>query len=369
MRPRSAAIAAAGLATAAVAAVVVALSVGASPARLRSVVGGDDVKLTDPAKAAPAPELAGITRWHNTPPLTIRGLRGRVVLVDFWTYSCINCRRTLPFLRALHETYADRGLTVLGVHTPEFDFEKSSRNVTKAVGDLRVTWPVAEDPAQGTWDAFGNQYWPADYLIDREGRLRLFHPGEGEERFLEDAVRTLLNEGGAAGDARTGDRASSERPPPSNADITPETYLGESRGEQYLADGIVPSAATVERHDGTATDRDVVTLDGRFTGGTESLTFEPAARLRQRFRARDVYAVLAPVTVADTAVLEVLLDGHPVPPDRRGRDLEQLPDGATVVRVRGDDLRHLLSGPAVSDGELTLVARDRVRIFTFTYGA
>jgi thiol-disulfide isomerase/thioredoxin len=349
----------------AVAGVVAALLVAAAVATAL-LVGGDraarlaggSTDVTAPEDARPAPELAGIEEWLNTAPLTMAGLRGRVVLVDFWTYSCINCRRTLPFLRALHETYGDRGLTVLGVHSPEFDFEKAPDNVERAVRDLDVTWPVAEDPERATWDAFRNQYWPADYLVDRFGRIRLVHFGEGDERKIEDAVRGLLADGGDPGAARTG-----ERREPETGTQTPELYLGYERG------GLVRPDTTVTRSDPQG-QRDTVRLNGAFTGALEWLAAAAnGATVTVDYTARDVYAVLAPPagTVAPQRI-EVRWNDKPVPPERRGKDVREA-GGVTYVDVGADDLYHLLTGPAPGRGRVTLVAmKPGVRFFTFTFG-
>ena len=140
------------------------------------------------------PELNGATGWLNTPPLTRAALRGKVVLVDFWTYSCINCLRALPYIRAWAEKYKDHGLVVLGVHAPEFAFEKDPANVKKAVESLGVTYPVALDSNLAIWQAFNNQYWPAHYFIDAEGRIRAHHFGEGEYDRSERIIQTLLEE-------------------------------------------------------------------------------------------------------------------------------------------------------------------------------
>lgn len=141
-----------------------------------------------------APEIAGVQQWHNSPPLTLAGLRGKVVLVDFWTYACINCVRTLPHVRAWHETYGPQGLVVIGVHTPEFPYERDARNVAGALRRFGLAYPVAQDNRYATWTAFGNRYWPALYLIDRQGRIRYRHAGEGAYAETGQAIRQLLAE-------------------------------------------------------------------------------------------------------------------------------------------------------------------------------
>ncbi|MGB8650111.1 MAG: redoxin family protein [Mycobacteriales bacterium] len=356
MSPRRAAFAAAVVAVLAAVAVVVALSTDRS-----SVVPVARASLLPAATAPQSPELAGITHFDNTAPLTLRSLRGRVVLVDFWTYTCINCRRTFPFLRALSKHYEQTGLTVLGVHSPEFAFERNHDNVARAIRELGVTWPVAEDPQMATWQAFSNEYWPADYLVDRTGRVRFFHAGEGGDTEVEDAVRALLAEGGTVPADRLGDVRTTERP---GSGLTPETYFGAERGASYLT-AVVPPGRTVVRHDG-GQPRDRLSLDGTVTGGLEYLELGAEASVTQRFRARDIYATSSPG--AGPVVLDVTLDGAPVPAARRGSSLT-LSGGRTVVVLRSQDLLHLVTGTSVQDGTLRVTARTAgARFFTFTYG-
>jgi len=360
--PRRSAVLAAVVAVIAVVTAVVALTAGGRTAEKLL----PKAQLIPASQASPAPELAGIRAFLNTQPVTMRELRGRVVLVDFWTYTCINCRRTFPFLRALESTYADHGLTVLGVHSPEFGFEKNPANVAAAVHRLDVTWPVAEDPDMRTWNAYANQYWPADYLVDREGRIRLVHYGEGGEKDIESAVRTLLDDGGSAGARTIGALDEAARPPTAGEDVTPESYFGWERGSSYLADArTVPRGQTVTRHDDVSS-RDVVNLDGRFTGADEYVeSAADGASVRLFFRARDLYLLVAPAGGAPR--IEVLLDGRPVPTTRRGPDLS-VDDGRTYLTVRSDELLHVLTSAHVDDGHLTLVAQRGVRFFTFTFG-
>jgi thiol-disulfide isomerase/thioredoxin len=330
----------------------VALTLG--PERAARIVAGEPADLAAPEDSRPAPELAGITEWANSAPLTMSGLRGRVVLVDFWTYSCINCRRTFPFLRALHETYGPRGLTVVGVHSPEFDFEKSPENVERAVRALDVTWPVAMDPDKATWEAYRNEYWPADYLVDANGLIRAQHIGEGDEEAIEDAIRSLLPDPGPRRAARADASAGK---------VTPERYLGYSRGG-YVRDGETASFP------GRPGERDQPFLAGTFTGSLEWLAAAaPGATVSLDYTARDVYAVMAP-PAGSAAVqrVEVLLNGAPVPAGRRGGSVVER-DGRTYVEVGADDLYHLLTGPRSARDRVALRAeRPGVRWFTFTFG-
>lgn len=147
---------------------------------------------TAQAAPPPAPEFAGIQQWLNSEPLTMKSLRGKVVLVDFWTYTCINCIRTLPYVTGWHRKYKDKGLVVVGVHTPEFPFERSTDNVRKAIGRFGIQYPVAQDNSYATWEAYRNQYWPAVYLIDKQGRVVYSHFGEGRYEETEAAIQRLL---------------------------------------------------------------------------------------------------------------------------------------------------------------------------------
>ncbi len=345
-------------------AAVVALSGAGKPSQL---LPESRATLLAAAQAQQAPELVGVTDYDNTPPVTLAGLRGKVVLVDFWTYTCINCLRTFPFLRALQKAYSSSGLVVLGVHSPEFDFEKSHANVAKAVQRLGVTWPVAEDPEMATWSAFGNQYWPANYLLDRSGKVRFFHAGEGDEATIEDAVRALLAEGGTAPAARIGELPAAEKPAGAGSDLTPETYFGAQRGGRYVSGGRTVSPGVVQTRTDPAQARDLLALTGRFRGESEALQVLAGASVTQRFRARDVYLTATPLK--EPVVVEVTLDGQPVPVGRRGRSLVE-EGGRTVVHVTADDLYSLITGPAIAEGVLRITARtDALRVFTATYGA
>ena len=191
-----------------------------------------------------APEFTGTQEWFNTRggrPLTLAGLRGRVVLVDFWTYSCINCLRTLPALREWDARYRPKGLTIVGVHTPEFPFEKSAGNVRSAIGQTKVRYPVAQDNEFATWNAYGNQYWPAQYLIDTRGRVRFTAIGEGDEDRKEAAIRSLLAERGAG---RLGAVPRPRAEPARSDRTTPESYLGAARAARF-----VPAAPQPGRQD------------------------------------------------------------------------------------------------------------------------
>lgn len=348
MSPRRSALIAAVVVVLALVAALVATTTAHDSAGADRVLGvGGRIGAADVRPApgyGPLPPLAQASAWDNSPPLSDASLRGKVVLVDVWDASCINCRRTFGFLRGLQRTYGPRGLVIVGVHSPEFAFEKSHAYVARQVQDLHVTWPVAEDPDLKIWDALHNQYWPTSYLADRQGFIRYEHIGEGDETQIEGAVRTLLAQGGSAGSAVAGPVAGSQQPPTAGDGVTPETYLGTERGSTVgstvlLGRGVTqtPQYALVP------------------TNGSVTLTFT----------ARDVYVVLDPGgTVPRTLV--VSLDGRPLPADRRGPDVS--PSG--VVTVGHDDLYHVVTGPGIASGTLTLtVTSGPVQAYSFTFGA
>ena len=245
-----------------------------------------------PRGLGPAPAVKGISSWLNTPgdrPLTLAGLRGKVVLVDFWTYSCINCIRTLPHLRAWYAAYHRDGLEIVGVHTPEFAFEHVRSNVRAATRDLHVTWPVALDNDFKTWSAYSNQYWPAEYLIDRSGRVRRTHFGEGEYGETEDAIRKLLAQPGADArlerhprrrhDARRGRSRRRRTSATTRLDLT--RYAGDVRSR---------TASPATRSRAAAARRGLAAGRWKLTGQRAVAVRD--ARLRLHFHARNVYLVL-----------------------------------------------------------------------------
>ena len=272
----------------------------------------DDLSGIDPASGAttaasgthpPAPELRGIERWLNTPngePLSLAGLRGKVVLVDFWTYSCINCLRTLPHLKAWDSAYRDAGLTIVGVHSPEFAFEREPDNVRSAVRDLEIRYPVALDNDFATWRAYENQYWPAKYLVDRDGRIRYTHFGEGAYEETESLIRRLLGERVTAPRTSIADKTPRER-------ATPESYLGHERLDRFAGGQVVPDREAAYLFPPLPLLQDELALAGRWTVEAERSVAGRNARLRLRFQGRDIFLVLA-----GAGRVEVLVDGRSV---------------------------------------------------------
>jgi cytochrome c biogenesis protein CcdA/thiol-disulfide isomerase/thioredoxin len=307
-----------------------------------------------------APEFTETEDWFNTPgdrPLTLSSLRGRVVLVDFWTYTCINCIRTLPYLKAWDAAYRKDGLTIVGVETPEFAFEHEASNVKDAIGQFGLRYPVVQDNNMGTWNAYGNEYWPADYLIDAKGQVRYATFGEGDYDKTETAIRALLAEAGAQVGGKshpTGVIVPSEL-------ATPETYLGTARAAGWING---PKTGT---HDyGPAPTGKLAVNDFAFSG-TWNIASQPAeavsgAGIDLEFDAKDVYLVLSSQGERPLPV-QVLLDGHPIPAKDDGTDVH---DG--VVTVRRQRLYSLVSLTRDESHRLSLRFANGVTGYAFTFG-
>ncbi len=314
-------------------------------------------------RLGPAPEFAGISAWFNSPPLTLESLRGKVVLIDFWTYSCINCLRTLPYVKSWYATYHDAGLVVVGVHTPEFAFEADPRNVAAAIQREGITYPVALDPQYATWRAYENRFWPAKYLIDSNGQLRYVHFGEGDYAETELAIRTLL---GAAGAPVPEGQASVPAQPFVSDATTPETYLGYGRIEQSQYASPQPirrdqaqqyTAPPVPPLHGFA-------FSGTWAVGEEEAEAQRDAQLVLRFAATAVYLVMAPGGSGPDQV-RVLLDGQPVVPEQAGEDVH---DG--IVSVETPRLYRLidLHGQQGTHTLRLVFEQPGTRCYAFTFG-
>jgi thiol-disulfide isomerase/thioredoxin len=282
------------------------------------------------------PGFEGATGWLNSEPLTPDGLRGKVVLVDFWTYTCINWLRTLGYVRAWHEKYEDQGLVVIGVHTPEFPFEQDPDNVRWAAEYLRVGYPVALDPDYSVWRAFSNNYWPAVYIADAEGRIRHNHFGEGGYVECEMAIQMLLREAGREGvpdDLVSVADEGFEAQADWQSLGSPETYLGYQQGQNFVS---VDRAEFDEPHEFGIPDRlerNQWALSGNWTlGPGASVVNEADGRLAFRFHARDVNLVQGPRERGDSIPFRVLVDGEP-PGSAHGLDVDEEGQG-TVSRQR-----------------------------------
>ena len=314
------------------------------------------------------PELRGAVGWINTAPLTSEMLRGKVVLVYFWTYTCINSLRPLPYVKAWAEKYSDAGLVVIGMHTPEFSIEKERENVQHAVRDLKVPFPVALDSNYRIWEAFKNAYWPALYFVDAQGRIRHHHFGEGRYAEAERVLQELLKERGAEGLDEATVRVSGDgvEAAPSDSAQSPETYVGYRRAARFatplrLARDVPNSYRLPERlsPDGWG-------LSGPWNVGPESALLETAGgRMFFRFRGRDLHLVLAPEKRGRPVRFRVTLDGAP-PGDAHGTDTAY--DGSGEVRE--PRLYQLIrQGNRVDERTFEIEFLDPgVRAFVFTFG-
>lgn len=305
-----------------------------------------DAPVPDPSGPDALARTAG--PWHNSPPLTLAGLKGKVVLVDFWTYSCINCRRTIPYLAAWHERYAAEGLVIVGVHSPEFAFEREGANLIAAMADLGVAWPVVQDNDFGIWNAFSNRYWPAKYLFDRGGRLVYTHFGEGAYLETERMIQSLL--GGPA----LGSAAAELREEEKTDGRNPETYLGSDRAElqerqERDAEGRFLPPETLGRYRWA--------LEGHWEQEGEYLEARSGAALELDFYARRVLLVVEPPP-GGTAALRVTVDDMPA---------ESADVSGGVLRPEAGRLYELFRSGAPRRGVLRLEAEGPARLFAFTF--
>jgi cytochrome c biogenesis protein CcdA/thiol-disulfide isomerase/thioredoxin len=289
-----------------------------------------------------APDVRDVSAWINSRPLSLPKLRGKVVLVDFWTYSCINCLRTLPYLKAWDARYRSKGLVILGVHTPEFAFEHDLGNVRAAVKRLGVDYPVALDNSYGTWKAYSNQYWPADYLVDQAGRVRDVHFGEGDYAQTERNIRLLL----AAGKAGRLPQAGSDTDRTPLELRTPESYLGYLRIGNYTGSPLRTDRVAAYRFPASLT-QDSYAYAGKWKVEGERIVAEDNARLRLHFQARTVHLVLT-----GRGFVAVKVNGKTQP----------------TVRVDGDRLYTLVSQKSAADGALELSFTRGLAAYAFTFG-
>jgi thiol-disulfide isomerase/thioredoxin len=285
-----------------------------------------------------APPLHPDGVWINTKPFTLDQQRGKVVLIDFWTYSCINCLRTLPHLESWYARYHPQGLVIVGVHTPEFAFEHVASNVRAAVKRLGIAYPVVQDNRFKTWDNYANQYWPAEYLIDKTGHVRHTHFGEGEYDQTETLIRRLLGVSGA--------RAASKPDATPTGLMTPETYLGYSRLQNYVGTAISPDADAGYKLPSDLP-QNTIAYGGRWHVGPERIVALENASLRLHFHAKDVYIVLG-----GSGTVRAVVDGK----------------AARTVKVDSQRLYTVLSSPKTRDATLELRFSPGIEGYSFTFG-
>jgi thiol-disulfide isomerase/thioredoxin len=315
------------------------------------------------------PSFDGATGWLNSPPLTPADLRGKVVLVDFWTYTCINWLRQLPYVRAWAEKYAGQGLVVIGVHTPEFPFEKDADNVRQAVQDMMVTYPVATDNNYAVWLAFDNHYWPALYFADAQGRIRHHHFGEGEYQQSEMVIQQLLAEAGSSGISRelvSVDARGIEAAADWASLRSPENYTGYERTENFASPG---GAVAGKPHVYTVPAElrlNHWALSGDWMVGDQAVTLNTAdGQIVYRFHARDLHLVMGPATPGTSIRFRVLIDGQP-PGPAHGTDVDGDGNG-TLTQQRVHQLIRQQGPVTDRTFEITFLDPD-AQAFSFTFG-
>ena len=314
------------------------------------------------------PSFAGATGWLNSPPLTAAGLRGKVVVVNFWTYTCINWLRQLPYVRAWAGKYSGHGLVVIGVHTPEFPFEHDLGNVRRAVQDMRVEYPVAIDNDYAVWGAFANHYWPALYFAGADGRIRHHHFGEGEYQQSEMVIQQLLAAAGsdAGHELVSVDAPGAEAPADWAALRTPETYTGYERTENFAS----PGGAVPGRPHAYQAPAELRlnhwALSGDWTIDEQAATLNKAGgQIAYRFHARDVHLVMGPAGPDAPVRFRVLIDGRP-PGAAHGTDVDDQGHGT----VTGQRLHQLIRQPGpITDRTFEIAFLDPgVQAYVFTFG-
>lgn len=314
---------------------------------------GKSMPVSDNGPAAPDFIAGG--KWFNTTPLTIAGLRGKVVLIDFWTYTCINCIRTLPYIKSWNEKYKDKGLVIVGVHTPEFEFEKNSENVGKALKDFDIKYPVMQDNSYATWNAYGNQYWPAHYLIDKNGSIRDTHFGEGGYDETEAMIQKLLKETGATVNEKIQNATYSVD------SMSPETYLGYSRLGKFASpeDPVHDKAAYYSVP--TEVPLNTFAFGGNWNIGEQTALPSRGSIMEYHFMAKNVYLV---INTKSKSQIKVSLDGKAVDTTAQGKDVKQ-----GMVIVDSNRLYNLIKLKKAEDHVLKLeFLDDNASIFAFTFG-
>ena len=334
-----------------------------------------------------AQELQGISGWINTEPFTLESLRGQVVLIDFWTYTCVNCIRTIPFLREWHEKYADEGLVIVGVHSPEFEFEEVRENVEAAMEKFEIGWRVAQDNDFRTWRAYNNRFWPAKYLIDKDGIIRYTHFGEGAYDETELEIRKLLQDAGASLDgivanpdpgpvvderARSGGFATGQ---------TRELYAGLDRNFNSQTPYILqvevygsPAGTPILLEDPGNHQNHFLYLHGMWTNDRESAIHSRVTEnledyVALRYFGTSVNVVLG-IELGEPYRVYLTVDDAPIPSVDRGADIQEDEDGRTFILVDEDRLYRLIESPEYSSHEMKLSSNsDEFAVFAFTFGS
>lgn len=301
-----------------------------------------------------APEIAGITAWINSEPLTLSELKGKVVLIDFWTYSCINCIRTLPYLKEWYEKYHDKGFVIIGVHSPEFSFEQSLGNVKEAATLWGISYPIALDNNFVTWRNYNNQYWPAHYLIDRNGKVVYQHFGEGKYDVTEDNIRYLLGLSGAV--------TPTTEINPFSANQTPETYFGYRRAANFASPEIMAKDEVANYTYPKSLGLNKWALNGKWLVKGDNIVAQTAgASIKLNFHAGKVFVVMG--AQDKSASVQIKLNGELIT-DRKGADVKD-----SEVQVTSNKLYRIVALPSEGDGVLEIIAKEPgLELYTFTFG-
>ncbi len=345
------------------------LALAALPLLLTHLMG-------EAVRAGVAPEIKGIHEWFNSDPLTIARLKGKVVLVDFWTYSCINCIRTFPYLKAWDEKYRDKGLVIIGVHSPEFSFEKDAENVRRAIQQYGIQYPVAMDNDQKTWKAYANHYWPHKYLIDAQGNIRYEQIGEGGYIEMEQKIRDLLMEAGASASSASGGGLDHEMTRVMAEEVqfrqikTPEVYFGHGRGGFLGNPKGLLKFRDLDYPEPSKLEENLFYLVGRWLVSEDNAQYvgEGGGKILIRYTAKSVHIVAG--APGRTVELEVLLDGRPLTPTTAGRDIQFNESGRSLVMIEEERLYFLVHDQAgYAPHTLALIMGGKgLEAYTFTFG-
>ncbi len=304
----------------------------------------------------PAPEFSGISAWLNSTPLTMGSLKGKVVLVDFWTYSCVNCVRTLPYLARWDKKYRNNGLVIIGVHSPEFEFEKNKANVMAALSQYDINYPVALDNQLDTWTAFNNRYWPAHYLIDRDGKVVYTHFGEGNYAETENNIRILLGIDKIAADH------DDDKYKTAIAHITPETYLGYERADNFGGNETINPDSITEFHFPESLAPDNWALSGTWKVEAQHITSDSkTASIKINFTAKKLFLVLGSASGKHLSV-KLLLNGEPVAKNA-GKDVKN-----GILTVKNHTLYELINQQSVQNSTLEVTSGPGLEAYAFTFG-
>ncbi|MBM3945423.1 MAG: thioredoxin family protein [SAR202 cluster bacterium] len=337
-----------------------------------------------------APDLKAIDGWINTGAFTLESLRGQIVLVDFWTYTCINCIRTLPYLKDWHDKYAGAGLAIVGVHTPEFEFEKDYDNVLSAVMEYGLKYRIAQDNDYGTWRAFNNRYWPAKYLIDKDGYIRYTHFGEGAYEETEQKIRELLAEAGADLSARAFQALNEREYDPAvytddpSMSLTRELYAGYERNYSAAQSRVAPPyvrnleyyttpGADLNYNDPGNYENHYIYLQGRWHNGPESIIHSRTTEANEDYIAIKFYgtsanAVMSPPAGGETRVVATL-DGMPLTEAQAGLDIMWDDEGRSYILIHSSRMYSIVNIDSFSGHELRLSSNDEgFELFAYTFG-